>query len=275
MPLIDGLYVERLGTGPPMLCMHGGMGFDHNTLRPWLDPLADSCELLYYDHRGNGRSEQPCDWDQVDHSSWVSDAEALRQRLGLGKVVVFGHSWGGFLAQEYALRYPEHVAGLVLCSTAPVLDYGPLIVENAQARGMQHQVDALLAALTIPLPDDQALAALMATIGSLYFHRPTAELEAAVFGSIRYSAAAFNKALFECAPGFNTLPRLSEIAMPVLLLGGADDWIMPRDLGIGRIQAAIPHAQVRIFERSGHFPFVEEQAAFLIELRAWLAATSA
>ena len=252
--------------------MHGGMGFDHTTLRPWLGPLADSCELVFYDHRGNGRSAPPVDWSLVQHDTWVDDAESLRQRLGLGRVVLFGHSWGGFLAQEYALKYPQSLAGLILCSTAPALDYGAAIVANAQARGTEAQVSALLTALTAPLHDDAALESLMEAIGPLYFHCDGAALAARVFGEVTYSAAAFNRGLFHCSPVFNTLDRLREINVPTLLLGGADDWIMPEAHGLARLAAGLRHASVERFAKSGHFPFVEEQQPFLATVGAWLAA---
>lgn len=250
--------------------MHGGMGFDQKTLRPWLEPLSDSCELVFYDHRGNGRSARPGDWSRVDHGSWVEDAEALRQRLSLGRIVLFGHSWGGFIAQEYALRFPDSLAGLILCSTAPALDYGAVIVANAQGRGTEAQVKTLIEALTAPLADDAALGALMASISPLYFHRD-GELNAArVFERVTYSAKAFNKGLFECAPSFSTLSRLGQIRAPTLLLGGDDDWIMPAAYGLERLTAGVRHASVIRFARSGHFPFVEEPDLFLTTVRAWL-----
>ena len=274
MSLIDGLYVERLGTGPPMLCMHGGMGFDQGTLRPWLEPLNGACELIFYDHRGNGRSERPADWSAVDHASWVRDAEVLRETLGLGAMTLFGHSWGGFLAQQYALQFPDAVERLILCSTAPALDYGATIVANAEARGTEQQVRMLLDVLSAPQADDVAFRNVMRAIGSLYFHDPGTSTAAQLFEQIHYSAPAFNRALFDCAPRFNTLARLHELAMPVLLLGGADDWIMPPDHGVRRIHAEVPHAAIRIFEQSGHFPFVEEQAVFVATVKAWLARTA-
>lgn len=114
------LFVTTTGTGPPMLVMHGGLGIDHTCLRPWLDALGDIAELVFYDHRGNGRSARP-PLDEVDHATWVADADALRERLGHDQVVVLGHSYGGFLAMRYALAHPGRVRGLVLVSTAATM----------------------------------------------------------------------------------------------------------------------------------------------------------
>src|SRR5687767_13819843 len=75
------LFVSTTGAGTPVLVMHGGLGVDSTYFRPWLDALGDVAELTFYDHRGNGRSARPS-LDDVDHSTWVADADALRERLG-------------------------------------------------------------------------------------------------------------------------------------------------------------------------------------------------
>src|SRR6059058_5889365 len=95
------IFYEELGRG--ILVMHGGLGFDHTYFRPFLDPLAEQGRLVYYDHRIYGRSGRP-PLETLTHEQLVEDAEALRRHLGLGQMVLIGHSYGGFLAQELALR---------------------------------------------------------------------------------------------------------------------------------------------------------------------------
>lgn len=127
------LYVDVEGQGPPVLVMHGGLGVDHTCFRPWLDPLGDTASLIYYDHRGNGRSARP-PLDEFDHDTWVEDADALRAAMGHEKVVVLGHSYGGFLALRYALAHPDRVRGLILLSTAAVMEHWDSIHEGLTAR---------------------------------------------------------------------------------------------------------------------------------------------
>lgn len=91
------LFFEPFGQGHPVLIMHGGLGLDHTYFRPWLDKLADVAELIYYDHRANGRSARPSVIEGIGHETWAADADALRAHLGYDRIILLGHSYGGFL----------------------------------------------------------------------------------------------------------------------------------------------------------------------------------
>ncbi len=115
------VFYSEVGEGIPCLVMHGGLGFDHTVMHPWLDPLGDVMRLVYYDHRCNGRSGRP-PLETLTFERLCADADALRERLGFEEVAVMGHSYGGFVALEYALRYPRRLSHLILLDTAPTLD---------------------------------------------------------------------------------------------------------------------------------------------------------
>ncbi len=100
------LYYTTVGEGLPCLVMHGGLGFDHTVLHPWLDPLGDTLHLIYYDHRGNGRSGRPSR-ETHTHAQFAADAEALAAYLGFERVAVIGHSYGGFIALESRCGIPN------------------------------------------------------------------------------------------------------------------------------------------------------------------------
>ena len=100
---IEGLYVEVVGDGAPTLVLHGGLGVDHSAYRSF-DELADVLQLIYLDHRGNGRSARP-DPATLTMAGWAEDALAVgRAVAGDRPLVVIGHSYGGFIAQELAIR---------------------------------------------------------------------------------------------------------------------------------------------------------------------------
>ena len=106
------LFVEVIGQGDPILLMHGGPGADHHSMLP-LRRLADRFTLVFYDHRCNGRSTGA----PVESMTWenlTADADALRRRLGYQTWAVLGHSFGGHVALEYALRHPDSLSHLVL-----------------------------------------------------------------------------------------------------------------------------------------------------------------
>jgi proline iminopeptidase len=102
---------------PVLLALHGGPGFDHSDFKGVLDPLCDVAQIVMYDHRGNGRSDDgdPALWTM---SQWTDDVHVFCGALGIERPFVLGWSFGGFVAQSYAARYPDELAGLVLLSTA-------------------------------------------------------------------------------------------------------------------------------------------------------------
>lgn len=127
------LYVDVEGAGlvpdgprmrekPTLILLHGGPGFDHTLFKPDFSALADVAQLVYVDHRGNGRSagSDPSTWTLAQ---WGDDVKGLCDALGIEKPIVCGVSFGGFVAQSYATRHLEHPGKLILISTAARIDY--------------------------------------------------------------------------------------------------------------------------------------------------------
>ena len=121
------LFVEVVGSGlvaagtsmcerPVVILLHGGPGMDHTTMKPDFDPLSEVAQLIYYDHRGQGRSDNdnPENWNL---DQWADDLRGLIDALGVEKPIVLGLSFGGFVAQNYAIRHPDRLHKLILAST--------------------------------------------------------------------------------------------------------------------------------------------------------------
>ncbi len=107
---------------PTVVMVHGGPGADHSVSKPYFSQLTDIAQVVYYDHRGNGRS------DTSDHTSWNlaqwgDDLKGLCDALGIEKPIVIGASFGGFVTLSYAARHPDHAVGLVLISTAAKMEF--------------------------------------------------------------------------------------------------------------------------------------------------------
>lgn len=107
---------------PTVVMVHGGPGTDHTVSKPYFSQLTDVAQVVYYDHRGNGRSsgKDPRAWNLAQ---WGDDLRGLCDALGISRPIVIGTSFGGFVSLSYATRYPDHPAGLVLISTAAHVDF--------------------------------------------------------------------------------------------------------------------------------------------------------
>ncbi len=121
------LYVDVVGSGlvadgpkmverPVVFALHGGPGFDHSSMKPAFDPLSHVAQMVYYDHRGQGRSDksEPAKWNL---DQWADDLRGLIDTLGIENPIVLGLSFGGFVAQNYAIRHPDRLHKLILAST--------------------------------------------------------------------------------------------------------------------------------------------------------------
>lgn len=113
------IYYKIIGRGAPLMIVHGGPGASHDYLLPYLLPLARTNKLIFIDERGSGRSQKLEDASKYTVENMVEDVEDVRLALGLGKISLMGHSYGGVLAQAYALKYQTNLTHLILGSTFP------------------------------------------------------------------------------------------------------------------------------------------------------------
>lgn len=267
LPSGVALFCETAGQGRPMLVIHGGLGLDHSYFQPWLDPLQGGFRLIYPDLRGNGRSTPGPDAD-FTLQNMVADLDALRDKLGIRQWIVLGHSYGGYLAQLYALTYADHVSYLILTDTSPA------------PRRLSHKEGAQLLALHMTPEIRQGFAHLLQpssdedwkklwhTILPAYFYDFPTELLVATDQTVyRQHALILGAGL---SKDLDLRPRLGEIvSTPTLVAVGRRDGILP----VGHSEAlfkGIPGAELVVFDRSGHFPFIEERDRFLGVMRRFL-----
>lgn len=271
------LFVDVVGQGPPLLLMHGGPGGDHWTLLPFRR-LADRFTLVFYDHRCNGRSTGA----PVSTMTWenlTADAEALREKLGFERWAVLGHSFGGNVALEYAIRYPDSLSRLILLDTG---GEGRWSLENAPrvlARwGFSRRTVGLARRwLNGRVPPWQFMLTLF-RLGSAY--NPHTSLRQFARGMLdgEWHSKARPEALAFAArhlfPGWSVMDRLDRITAPTLVMGGREDFIFPPECQ-AELAARIPDARLRIIERAGHNPYSERTDEVMGAVAAFLLGDSA
>jgi len=113
------IYYMSVGRGTALVILHGGPGASHDYFLPYLLPLAHENRLIFLDERGSGRSQKLENPAGYTVENMLEDVEAVRQGLRLGKINLLGHSYGGVLAQAYALKYQQNLLHLVLADTFP------------------------------------------------------------------------------------------------------------------------------------------------------------
>ena len=277
LPIRDAsLFVDVVGHGQPLLLMHGGPGADLWTLSAFRR-LADRHTLVFYDHRCNGRSEGAA----VETMTWnnlTADADALRTWLGFERWAVLGHSFGGNVALEYALRYPDSLSQLVLLDTGGA---GSWSLENASKvlaqRGFSPSTVELAHRWLNGLVEPRDSFRTLMKLGKAY--DPHISLPQLALGLIRgewrskLRPEALVFAAHHLLPGWTVMDRLGEIRMPTLVMAGRDDFIFPPEHQ-AELAAGIPGAQLRIIDQAGHNSHDERPAEVMAAVRGFLAGAS-
>ena len=264
---VSELYSREIGQGQPMIVLHGGPSFGHSYLLPDLDRLSVAYRLIYYDQRGRGRSVSDAPPEEVSIQSEMDDLEAVRSHFQVDQVALLGHSWGGLLAMEYALRHPERVSHLILLNTAPTShDDCELFVQGRDA--MAPEDTAMLRVLEsrpgFAEGDPEARAAYY----RVYFRatlRPPALLDRLIAHlqedwtreGILKAEAIGDRLWSETyeSPEYDLLPHLTQIRIPTLILHGDYDFI-PQACAT-HIAEAIPGARLVVLPDCGHFSYIE------------------
>jgi proline iminopeptidase len=238
---------------PVCFILHGGPGVSHYHFLPAFSALADSMQLVFIDHRCCGLSgKAPIETCSMEQNA--DDAEALRQYLGLDKIFLLGMSYGGMVAQKYALKYQEHLQGLILCCTAPNYRYFETSPGVVRRRGTPEQIEFGKKMNEKGLiKTDEEMRKLFKLFGSLYhYHYDKAACDAAVDRAI-YSpeVIAYQRGPAGEMRRFDFLPELHKIKVPTLILAASEDHAIPPEHSV-EIANEIKHAELTIIPEAGH-----------------------
>jgi proline iminopeptidase len=267
------LNVEVLGPeGAPVLIAHHGGGGIGSLAEPkaTFGPLADKFRVIVYDARGCGLSEGK---PPFSHEQWAADLDGVREWSGADQIVVAGGSYGGFIAMEYALAYPERTRAMILRDTSADRSNLDRAFENARSQTrVTINWDNFNRYWGGDIYDDDDLKARWAEIIPLYDFEydpvaATARVEAGI-----YRHEAHNWCFKYNMPNYDLRSRLAGVACPTLVTVGRADWVTPVS-SAETIAGLVPNSKLVVFEKSGHSPQFEEFALFQQVMREFLAAS--
>lgn len=274
----DGhLYYNETGQGIPIIVVHGGPGLDHRYLQPQLSQLAANHKLIFYDQRGSGRSlETPLDEKHINMHQFVEDLEDLRKSLGLNKFVLMGHSWGGWLAMQYAVDHQDHLIGLILLNSAPA-DYKgqkAFIDEfTTRTKNIHNDIKSLFAYEDFKKLNAIQISDLYRKLFSIYIYNSKNVKDLSLNFNIASAQSGF-KVMEEMTktswlhPNIDLFPSLKKLSVPTFILHGKQD-IVPVWTAL-EIKDAIPQSEIVVLDDCDHFSYIEQPSQFFTELNSFL-----
>lgn len=245
----------------PLLAIHGRL-CSHEALEPLASLAATGQPVIFYDQLGIGQSDKPDDPTLWSIALFVDEVEAIRRHLQLNRVHVLGHSWGGVVAMEYALRQPKGIVSLILHSS--YVDRAMISVDLGRLRA------ELPAAVQEILHKHEAAGTT----------QESAYQQAERFFDLRHICRvdpwpAYLERSLQYPPVGNVTTkdwdiraRLSEIKIPTLITCGRHDFCTPVQAGL--IHKGIPGSELVIFEASSHYAHIEETDRYLALLQDFM-----
>lgn len=271
------LYYRKVGDRDSMaVLLHGGPGSNINAVWPDLRPLSQWRTIVMYDQRGGGRSQLVREPAELTANHHVRDLEALRVNLGLSRFALIGESWGAGLAVLYAASYPQHVERLLLIGPMPptraILDRR--MDESDQAMGLRRRLAAIRREMLDANDPIATCHEFFAVYQQQFFVTPGgmarrrgSSCDAPAEGVRNYFVV--NEATFASLGDWDFRPLLAQLRMPALVIEGAES--IPSTVESARVIAqSMPNATLVLIPGAGHYPQVEQPAAFFDRVRRFL-----
>lgn len=265
--LSDGyrMYVDDVGSGFPLILLHGGPGLDHTMFRPWLDPLADELRLLFVDERGQGRSDR-VEPATLTLSAWAGDVDLLAEALGLERFALLGHSFGAIIATTHAIEVGT-AAGYVISGggdSSATLDAD--VQASLEAFGDEGAAIAKSWEDEKTVQTEAEFAALMATQMPFHF----AGTVPPDFGAATlYAPEVLRHAASMGYGDFDYPPHLDRVAKPTLVIvGERDRTTTPRAARV--LHEGIRGSELLVIPDAGHMSYVEAPEPYIGAVRRFL-----
>jgi len=272
------LWFISEGSGDPLVIISGGPGVAHY-LYPYFSKLGKNHRVIYLDSYGCGKSERAASPGLYTFQRHVDEIEGLRKALGYAKIDVFGHSYGGVVAQAVAIKYPSSVKRLILANTTycaemdqASLDHCNLLLKNHFPK-VWNDLTSLRQRGVSPLSKEWG--EVVGRIPDSFYYNAdfsnntqllkemTPEMWYTMYGQdADFTVGGEFK-------NFDFRPELQKLTMPVLIVAGRMDRIaLP--VWAEKYTDIIPHSRLVMFEKSGHNVFQEENAQMIDVIREFL-----
>ncbi len=262
---IDG---PKTAERPTVVALHGGP-CDHAHMMSMIAPLAEVAQVVLYDQRGCGRSEHgdPTLWRM---EQWADDVRGVCDVLGIENPIVFGHSFGGMVAQMYAIRHPGHAGGLIFSGTCSRFDV-KISAEGFRRQGGDAAADAWSAFVDKPTPESAAEFAKNCRHLYTISRTPNPDLEARTINNFPLLFDFFDRE----AKLFDVTKDLAKVTAPVLILGGDEDPVLPPECQ-DEIESALTSASTQRFSfpHCGHTLGVDAPGLLSAALVDWVTSLS-
>jgi proline iminopeptidase len=274
---VDGvrLYVRFVGSGEPLIIIHGGPGLSHDYLAPQLiELLAKDYQLVFYDQRASGRSSGVDDTTRLTISQFANDLEMLRQQLEINRINLLGHSFGGLLAMYYAISYPDNVNKLLLIDTAPAcwelnFPYFWKTIADRQTENDKQELTNLKSKIDFGTNPE-----LMDRYFKIYF-KPffkdsslSQQLSLGIDKNWISNFNVTNDKVWNNLGHYDIHNQLKNINAPTLIMHG-DFSVLSVD-GAKEIERTIRNSKLVILKDVGHFPYIEAPKKFNSIVRDFL-----
>jgi proline iminopeptidase len=255
-----------------VIVVHGGPGLPHEYFHPLLSNLGKYMRLVYFDRRADILSRNSST-DVMSLAEMAEEIDELRKALGMSRVTLLAHSFGGAIALTYALRYPDQVKRLILVSTAASIE-NPAEAEKRLIKTLSSdELSAYNSTDAGGSPCDRVRRRYRALYPH-YFHLvPSSELLDFGVYSVYFDSLAKKLVLASRAGGFDVRSALDRIKAPALVLGGRHDLVTPLSQ-VRELADGLPQSKLVVMEHSGHFPFIEENYLFTEWVRHFMASTA-
>jgi proline iminopeptidase len=256
------LFYRTAGNGKPLVILHGGIGLSQGYLLPYMLQLANSSFVILYDQRACGDSTGEINLTTMTIENFVKDLDAIRKAFHYEKISILGHSWGGFVAMNYAIAHPNHVEKLIVSNSMPVSsdDMALFAKEwNQRIAPYQAKLDSIKVSKEFEMGDPDVVERYFQMFFRPCFFRP----ENVALLNVRMTpiAAIHSVQVYECfqktlfAKHFDLHPLLKKLQLPTLVIHGDSEQIPA--ITAENIHESIPHSKYELLKHCGHFPYIE------------------